>query len=249
VTLDELRASSMRIAGTDFGMHDPRWLSRFGDATRHAETYRKGRVFLAGDAAHIHFPAGGVGLNIGIQDAMNLGWKLAARIQDRAGEALLDSYHHERHPLGAEVAEYTMAQVALITGTSTDGQALRSLFSKLIATQPSMSRELATKLSMLGVRYPPARPDAHPLVGTRTAEFADQLRGGHAVLVNMSGKPLGTAAEYAAKIGIDTVSVAPRLIDATVAVVRPDGYFWWATDNADPDAETRAALAELGTTF
>ena len=249
VTLEELRATAVRIAGTDFGMRDPRWLSRFGNATRHAETYRKGRVLLAGDAAHIHFPAGGVGLNTGIQDAMNLGWKLAARVQGRAGEELLDSYHDERHPLGADVAEHTLAQTALITATSPEGQALRSLFGKLIASQPSMSRELANKLAALDVRYPPTRPNAHPLVGTRIAELATHLRDGHAVLLNASEKPLDSAAEIAAGMGIDTVAVAPEFIDATVALVRPDGYFWWATNGVDADAETRAALAQLGTTF
>src|SRR5882757_8205201 len=218
VTLEELRATAVRISGTDFGMHDPRWLSRFGNATRLAETYRKGRVLLAGDAAHIHFPAGGVGLNTGIQDAMNLGWKLAARVQGRAGEELLDSYHDERHPLGADVAEHTLAQTALITATSPEGQALRSLFGKLIASQPAMSRELASKLAALDVRYPPTRPDAHPLVGTRIAELATHLQGGHAVLLNASEKPLDAAGELAASMGIDTVPVEPHAIDAAVAL-------------------------------
>jgi 2-polyprenyl-6-methoxyphenol hydroxylase-like FAD-dependent oxidoreductase len=249
VTLEELRATSQRIGGTDFGMHDPTWTSRFGDATRHAETYRKGRVLLAGDAAHIHFPAGGVGLNIGMQDAMNLGWKLAARVQGRAADALLDTYHDERHPMGADVAEFTQAQVALMTAVTPQGLALRSLFSKLIGTQPSMSRELAMKLTALDVRYPSAQPDAHRLVGSRITEVSEHLHQGHAVLLNMSEKPLDSAGEYAAKQGIDTISATPGLIAATVALVRPDGYIWWATDNAEPDDETKSALVRLGTSF
>ena len=249
VTLDELRATAIRIAGTDFGMRDPRWLSRFGNATRHAETYRKGRVLLAGDSAHIHFPAGGVGLNTGVQDAMNLGWKLAARIQGRAGDELLDSYHDERHPLGAAVAEHTLAQTALIAGTSPTGQAMRSLFSKLIGTQPAMSLELAKKLTGLDVRYPVPTTDSHPLVGSRAVGVERYLHAGRAVLLTMSDRPIVSASEYASSIGIETVAVLPELADTTVAVIRPDGYVWWATNNPDPDAETRTALAELGTTF
>jgi 2-polyprenyl-6-methoxyphenol hydroxylase-like FAD-dependent oxidoreductase len=249
VTFDELRATAIRIAGTDFGMRDPRWLSRFGNATRHAETYRKGRVLLVGDAAHIHFPAGGVGLNTGVQDAMNLGWKLAARLQDRAGEDLLDSYHAERHPLGAAVAEHTLAQTALIAGTTPTGRAMRSLFSKLIAGQPSMSLELAKKLTGLDIHYPAATADAHPLVGGRVSGVEQYLHSGRAVLLNMSEKPLESASDYASTVGIETVAAAPELADATAAVVRPDGYVWWATDSANPDEETRAALAGLGTTF
>jgi 2-polyprenyl-6-methoxyphenol hydroxylase-like FAD-dependent oxidoreductase len=249
VTFDELRATAIRIAGTDFGMRDPRWLSRFGNATRHAETYRKGRVLLAGDAAHIHFPAGGVGLNTGVQDAMNLGWKLAARLQDRAGEDLLDSYHAERHPLGAAVAEHTLAQTALIAGTTPTGQAMRSLFSKLIAGQPSMSLELAKKLTGLDIHYPAPTAASHPLVGARASGVEQHLHSGRAVLLNMSEKPLESATGYASAIGIETVAASLELGDATAAVVRPDGYVWWATDSVHPDEETRAALAALGTTF
>jgi 2-polyprenyl-6-methoxyphenol hydroxylase-like FAD-dependent oxidoreductase len=241
VTMDELRATAMRIAGTDFGMRDPRWLSRFGNATRHAATYRKGRVLLAGDAAHIHFPAGGVGLNTGVQDAMNLGWKLAAQIQGRAAAGLLDSYHDERHPLGADVAEHTLAQTALITATSTTGRALRSLFGKLL-TQPCLALPLASKLAALDVSYPPAAP-GHPLVGTRVTGVEQHLHAGRAIVLNMSGTPLTVPREY----GIDTI--AGTLADATAAIVRPDGYVWWATDESDVDTVTRTALAELGTTF
>ncbi|GIF20437.1 2-polyprenyl-6-methoxyphenol hydroxylase-like FAD-dependent oxidoreductase [Actinoplanes tereljensis] len=155
--LDELRASVQRIAGTDFGMRDPVWLSRFGNATRQAVTYRRGSVLLAGDAAHQHFPTGGVGMNVGIQDAHNLGWKLAAVVTGRAAEPLLDTYHEERHPVGAALLEHTRAQTALMTGWTPEGQALRALLSRLIATAPDMSRQLAERLSGLDVAYATGR--------------------------------------------------------------------------------------------
>jgi 2-polyprenyl-6-methoxyphenol hydroxylase-like FAD-dependent oxidoreductase len=153
LTLDELRATVRRIAGTDFGMRDPVWLSRFGNATRQAASYRKGTVLVAGDAAHMHFPTGGVGMNVGIQDAHNLGWKLAAVVTGRANETLLDTYHEERHPVGAELLEHTRAQTALITAYTPEGQALRAVLSGLIATVPDLSRELAERLSGLSVTY------------------------------------------------------------------------------------------------
>jgi 2-polyprenyl-6-methoxyphenol hydroxylase-like FAD-dependent oxidoreductase len=155
--LEELRAAVRRIAGTDFGMRDPIWLSRFGNATRQAVAYRRGPVLLAGDAAHQHFPTGGVGMNVGIQDAHNLGWKLAAVVTGRADESLLDSYHDERHPIGAQLLAHTRAQTALMTGYSPEGQALRALLSRLIATAPDMSRLLAEQLSGLDVTYATGR--------------------------------------------------------------------------------------------
>ncbi|GAA2469893.1 FAD-dependent monooxygenase [Winogradskya humida] len=167
VTLDELAATTQRIAGTDFGLHDPAWLSRFGNATRVAAQYRKDRVLLAGDAAHMHFPAGGVGLNLGLQDAMNLGWKLAAVVQNRAEPSLLDTYESERQPWAHDVAEHTLAQTALITATTPTGQALRALLSNLIGTHTELSLTLARRLSALDVHYP--LDGAHPLIGTRVA--------------------------------------------------------------------------------
>ncbi|GGM75899.1 putative aromatic compound monooxygenase YhjG [Lentzea pudingi] len=165
LTLDELRATVRAIAGTDFGLRDPKWLSRFGNATRQAVSYRSGRVFLAGDAAHMHFPAGGVGMNVGIQDAHNLGWKLAAVVAGRADAALLDTYHSERHPVGAELLRHTRAQTALMTGYSPEGQALRAVLSGLIASAPDMSKELAERLSGLDVDYGTGRrvPDGGAL--------------------------------------------------------------------------------------
>ncbi len=153
LTLDGLREKVRRIAGTDFGMRDPVWLSRFSNETRQAVSYRRGTVLLAGDAAHMHFPAGGVGMNVGIQDAHNLGWKLAAVVTGQADDALLDSYDQERRPVGAALLEQTRAQTALMTTYSPEGDALRTVMSGLIAGVPEVSRLLAEGLSGLGVAY------------------------------------------------------------------------------------------------
>ncbi|MBC9000332.1 FAD-dependent monooxygenase, partial [Pseudomonas sp. N40(2020)] len=130
-TLDDFKKQLRAFAGTDFGVHSPRWLSRFGDATRQAERYRVGRVLLAGDAAHIHPPTGGQGMNLGVQDAFNLGWKLAAAVNGWAPQDLLDTYHAERHPVGARVLDNTRAQITLL-GSDPGATALRELFSKLM---------------------------------------------------------------------------------------------------------------------
>lgn len=162
VTLDELRASVARIAGSDFGMREPRWLSRFGNETRLAERYRAGRVLLAGDAAHMHYPAGGQGLNVGLQDAMNLGWKLAAVVRDGAPDALLDSYHAERHGVGHALLRNTEAQSALM-GFTPETLALRELMNGVLKN-PAVNRGLAEHLGGLDVRYPALdvlRPGQH----------------------------------------------------------------------------------------
>ncbi|HYZ02008.1 MAG TPA: FAD-dependent monooxygenase, partial [Candidatus Binatia bacterium] len=130
-TLDEFKQRLRALAGTDFGVHSPRWLSRFGDATRLAERYRDGRVLLAGDAAHIHPPVGGQGLNLGIQDAFNLGWKLAAEVNGWAPEGLLDSYHTERHPVAADVLDTTRVLAELLS-PEPGPQAVRRLVSELM---------------------------------------------------------------------------------------------------------------------
>ena len=150
-TLDELKQQIREVAGTDFGVHSPRWLSRFGDATRLAERYRVGRVLLAGDAAHIHPPLGGQGLNLGIQDAFNLGWKLAAEVNGWAPDGLLDSYHAERHPVASDVLNTTRAQAELLS-TEPGPQAVRRLLSELMDFE-DVNRHLIEKISAIGVRY------------------------------------------------------------------------------------------------
>ncbi|MFB9474160.1 FAD-dependent monooxygenase [Nonomuraea salmonea] len=244
-TLEALRETTIRVAGSDFGMHDPGWLSRFGNATRVAETYRKGRVLLAGDAAHMHLPAGGVGLNVGVQDAMNLGWRLAAVARGEADPALLDGYHDERHPIGEQLAEHTLAQSSLITATSPDGAALRSLLNGLLATVPELSLALARKLSALDVAYP---SDGHPLTGARVPGRFELLESGRPVLLHRPGALGAEAAALATAMGIDVVAGEPAWTTAAGVVVRPDGHVWWASDTAD-GAEVMTALRGLGATF
>ncbi|MFD9902967.1 FAD-dependent monooxygenase [Streptomyces sp. NPDC059063] len=245
LTLDELRAHVVRIAGDDFGMRDPRWLSRFGNAARQAATYRKGRVLLAGDAAHMHFPAGGVGLNVGVQDAANLGWKLAAVLRGAAPEALLDTYHRERHPVGAELLTTTRAQTALMAAYSSDGLALREVLSGAIATVPAFSRRLAEGLSGLGVAYDTAHTaayetrvaddDAHPLTGRRAPNLQlapdltlfDLLRVGRPVLLDFAGQADGPSADVVVHQG-PPVGDRPDWVGVGSALIRPDGHVGWA---------------------
>ena len=150
-TLEEFRQQLRAVAGTDFGAHSPRWLSRFGDATRLAERYRAGRVLLAGDAAHIHPPTGGQGLNLGIQDAFNLGWKLAATVGGWAPEGLLDSYQTERRPVAADVLDNTRAQMELLS-LEPGPQAVRRLVSELMDFE-DVTRYLIGKITAIGIRY------------------------------------------------------------------------------------------------
>ena len=162
-TLEEFTQRLRAIAGTDLGVHSPRWLTRFGDATRLAERYRVGRVLLAGDAAHIHPPTGGQGLNLGIQDAFNLGWKLAAAVGGWAPEGLLDSYHTERHPVAADVLENTRAQMELLS-TEPGVQAVRRLVSELMDFE-EVNQYLIEKITAIAVRDDFG--EGHELLGRR----------------------------------------------------------------------------------
>jgi 2-polyprenyl-6-methoxyphenol hydroxylase-like FAD-dependent oxidoreductase len=205
VTADDLRVALKQIAGTDFGLHSPRWISRYHDAARQAASYRSGRVLLAGDAAHIHYPAGGQGLNTGVQDAVNLGWKLAAVVRGEAGADLLDTYQKERHPVAARVLQNTRAQVAL-TRTDPQTEALRATVGDLIGID-AVNRRLAMMLTGLDVRYdlgagpdPLGRraPDLDLPDGTRLYE---RLRTGRWLLLD--------------EPGIDRM------------LIRPDGHVAW----------------------
>ncbi|MEW2530815.1 FAD-dependent monooxygenase [Streptomyces sp. NPDC047071] len=254
-TFDELRDTVARIAGDDFGMRDPRWLSRFGNATRQAAAYRKGRVLLAGDAAHMHFPAGGVGLNVGVQDATNLGWKLAAVLRGAAPDALLDTYHAERHPVGAELLTSTRAQTALMTAYSAEGRALREVLASAVATVPAFSRRLAEGLSGLGVAYDTAYTAAyeirdggagtgdgggdHPLTGRRAPNLRlgadvrlfDLLHAGRPVLLDFAGQAGGPSADVIVHQG-PPVGGRADWEGVGSALIRPDGHVGWAREAA-----------------
>ncbi|MBP2473791.1 2-polyprenyl-6-methoxyphenol hydroxylase-like FAD-dependent oxidoreductase [Crossiella equi] len=233
-TLAFLRDMARRVAGTDFGMHSPVWLSRFGNATRLVTEYRRGRVFLAGDAAHINFPAGGVGLNVGVQDAMNLGWKLAAVQSGRAGEALLDSYHRERHPVGVALGEHTQAQTALITATTPEGRALRRFVEDLLRSHPGVATGVANLITALDVSYPD---------GPRLAASREQLRllreARPVLLTQEPPSPELTALAVRTDLRLHVIGFDHP---GTTVLVRPDGHVWAAGDSAEVLAK---AMAEL----
>ncbi|MFJ4828853.1 FAD-dependent monooxygenase [Streptomyces sp. NPDC088747] len=245
LTLQEVRTKTIRVLGTDFGMRDPSWLSRFGNATRQASAYREGRVLLAGDAAHMHFPTGGVGLNVGFQDATNLGWKLAATVHGTAAPGLLDTYHTERHPVGARLLDSTRAQTALMTAYSGEGQALRAFLADMVRELPDFSRTLAERLGGLDVRYPSADPaTAHPLTGTRVPDlaFADGtslfplLNGGRHLLLDLTdtvhAPPEGFTLPHGSHRHAARLARPQGQWATTGAVlVRPDGHIAWALDD------------------
>jgi 2-polyprenyl-6-methoxyphenol hydroxylase-like FAD-dependent oxidoreductase len=243
VTLEDLRASTTRVAGTDFGMRESpgNWLSRVGNATRQADRYRAGRVLLAGDAAHIHYPAGGQGLNLGLQDATNLAWKLAAEIRGWAPPGLLDSYHDERYPVGLDVIDDSLAQCGLLANPSREGIALRDRFNRILGAHPSLCRELALRLSGLAIRYPAAGPLAGqrvPDLGLRDAPAATifgLLHPARFVLLNL-GFPAAAPAGFADRLDVVTATLAgshPDWSDVRAMLIRPDGYLAWSTTAAD----------------
>lgn len=225
-TLDEFKKQLRAVAGTDFGAHSPRWLSRFGDATRQAERYRVGRVLLAGDAAHIHPPTGGQGLNLGVQDAFNLGWKLAAEVNGWAPEGLLDSYHAERHPVAARVLDNTRAQMTLL-GTDPGATALRELFSKLMDFE-EVNRYVTGMITAVEVRYDFG--EGHELLGRRLRDVRlkrgrlyDLMHGGRGLLLDRTGRL--SVAGWADRV--DHVVDVGEELDVPAVLLRPDGHVAW----------------------
>ncbi|MFD1145676.1 rifampin monooxygenase [Saccharothrix hoggarensis] len=229
-TLDEVKRQLRLVAGTDFGVHSPRWLSRFGDATRLAERYRDGRVLLAGDAAHIHPPVGGQGLNLGIQDAFNLGWKLAAEVNGWAPEGLLDSYESERRPVAADVLENTRAQMQLMS-TEPGPRAVRRLVSELMDFE-EVNRYLTEKITATGIRYDLG--GGHELVGRRMRDVAlergrlyEVMRGGRGVLLDRTGRL--SVAGWADRV--DHVVEVGGELDVPAVLLRPDGHVAWVGED------------------
>ncbi|SES18628.1 2-polyprenyl-6-methoxyphenol hydroxylase [Lentzea xinjiangensis] len=229
-TLDDFRRELRRVAGTDFGVHSARWLSRFGDATRQAERYRSGRVLLAGDAAHVHPPTGGQGLNLGLQDAFNLGWKLAAAVRGRAPEDLLDTYQAERHPVAAEVLDNTRAQIELMK-VEPGPRSVRRLLTELVRFE-EVNRYLVEKIIAISIRYDFGSSD--DLVGRRIGDLAlrrgglyDRMHAGRGVLLDQTGRlsPGGFSDR------VDHLAEVSEELDAPAVLLRPDGHVAWAGED------------------
>jgi 2-polyprenyl-6-methoxyphenol hydroxylase-like FAD-dependent oxidoreductase len=255
-TLEELRLSVTRIAGTDYGLRSARWLSHWGNATLQAKRYREGRVFLAGDAAHLFPPLGGQGLNLGLQDATNLAWKLGACLSGQAPEALLDTYHDERHPVGAEIVDDTLAQMSLVVNATREGRALRRRFDAMLGTHPSLNRELALRLAGLATAYTRHEGES-PLSGRRLPDLDLEgaaaestfglLSSAHFVFLDLSAGATsewrGSRTDQPAVVTTRLRSGAPKeWADAQAILVRPDGYVAWATDDPSGAQQADAAL-------
>ena len=248
-TLRHLSEALIAVCGTDYGVHSPTWISRFTDMSRQAAAYRKGRILLAGDAAHVHSPIGGQGLNTGVQDAVNLGWKLAQVVRGISPESLLDTYHAERHPVAACVLRNTMAQVALHRpGEHT--KAARDTVAELLQMDEPRKR-FAAMMSGLGIHYDLG--EGHPLLGRRMPDLDlvtsdgplrvfTLLHKARPVLVNL-GEPGGfdiapwadrvrfLDAGYAGMWELPAIGAVPA---PAAVLIRPDGYVAWVGDLTEP---------------
>jgi 2-polyprenyl-6-methoxyphenol hydroxylase-like FAD-dependent oxidoreductase len=259
-TLDDLRAALVAVYGTDYGIHNPTWISRFTDATRQAAEYRRGPILLAGDAAHVHPPDGGQGLQTGIQDAVNLGWKLGQVVRGQSPESLLDTYHSERHPVAARVLRTTMAQV-LLRRADERTQALRDTIAEALAMEEP-SRRFAAMMFGLDIHYDAG--GGHPLLGRRMPDLDvvtvdgslrvfTLLHAARPVLLNLGEPGALDISPWADRV--DTVDAkydgswelpAVGVVPAPGAVlIRPDGYVAWVGD-ATPEGLVDALTTWFG---
>ncbi len=250
-TLQDLRDALIRVDGKDYGVHSPHWISSFTDMTRQAVAYRRGRVLLAGDAAHVHAPMGGQGLNIGVQDAVNLGWKLAQVIDGTSPVSLLDTYHAERHPVGARVLQNTMAQRA-VGANDERTVALRGIFAEVL-TMDQPRKYIAGMISGLDVAYDLG--GGHPLLGRRMPDldlataggplrvfsflhrakpllldFGQAGRAGQSDIAPWAGRVQLVDASYA---GIWELPVIGEVTAPSAVLVRPDGHVAWVGEGTD----------------
>jgi 2-polyprenyl-6-methoxyphenol hydroxylase-like FAD-dependent oxidoreductase len=246
-TLDDLRQALIAAYGTDFGAHSPTWISRFTDMARQAVTYRKGRVLLAGDAAHVHYPVGGQGLNIGVQDAVNLGWKLAQVVKGTSREILLDTYHAERHPVAARVLQNTMAQTLLTRGNARI-DTLRGIMSELLSLDEPRKR-FAGMVSGLDIHYDLG--EGHPLLGRRMPDLDlatvdgprrvySFLHDAGPVLLSLGEPGRIDIAPWADRVrlveaeytGAWELPVLGEVAAPSAALIRPDGHVAWVGEHA-----------------
>jgi len=246
-TLPDLSEALIAVYGTDYGVHSPTSISRFTDMSRQAVTYRKGRVLLAGDAAHVHYPAGGQGLNTGVQDAVNLGWKLAQVVKQTSPENLLDTYHAERHPVAARVLRNTMAQVALLRRPDDRVNALRETVSEFLGMDEPR-RRLAAEMTGLDIHYDLG--DGHPLLGRRMPDLDlvtangplrvfTLLHEGRPVLLNLGESGDFEITPWADRVqsihvtyvGTWELPVFGVVTAPTAVLIRPDGYVAWVGES------------------
>ena len=254
--LRDLSEALIAVYGTDYGIHSATWISRFTDMTRQAAAYRDGRVLLAGDAAHVHHPVGGQGLNTGVQDAVNLGWKLAQVVNRTAPDSLLDTYHAERHPVAARVLRNTMAQMALLRRTDDRTSALRDTISDLLSIDEARKR-FAAMMSGLDIHYDLGA--GHPLLGRRMPDLElvtpngpmrvfTLLHDARGVLLNLGEPgsfdvaPWGNRVKLleAKYVGDWELPVLGVVTPPSAVLIRPDGHVAWAGDG--PRADLTDAL-------
>jgi FAD binding domain-containing protein/aromatic ring hydroxylase-like protein len=245
-TLVDLSQALIAVYGTDYGLHRASSISRFTDMARQAASYRDRRVLLAGDAAHVHFPTGGQGLNIGVQDAVNLGWKLAQVVNQTSPDSLLDSYHAERHPVAARVLKNTLAQSALLGRRNDRLDALRDIVSELLSMDEPR-RRFAAMMAGLDIRYDFG--DGHPLLGRRMPDLDVLTAGGPLRVFTLLHEARPVLLNLGAPGAFDVAAWADRvqLIDAQYAgswelpvvgavpapeavLIRPDGHVAWVGD-------------------